>query len=169
MARLAWAAGVIETRGKVRRVDNLQRKTVQLILQVQTRHVHIVERLCALTGVEPRIHEARQIRAGDRRGCVEHCPEAHVHLGVQMPRMAMWAVTGVGAAIVLHNVAPFLHPSTSLSVVDEILDTAPIPADWRKPGRGARAIWVTVNRLRTIGWTIPEPLTVIPRAWIAEG
>jgi hypothetical protein len=162
-------AGVLETRGKIRRVDNPLRKTIQLILQLQNRNVHIPERMAALTGVKIRVTEAREITVGERRGCVEHCPEAHVHLGAHLPRMAVWAITGVGASVVLHNLAPYMHPATDLSVVDDYIDGLTLPADWAKPGPGMYAIWETVNRLRTIGWEIPEPLTVVPRKWLSGG
>lgn len=166
--RLAWMAGVVEMRGKIRVVDNPMRRTLQLRLQVQSQQVHVVERLCAMTGVEIDVKDTREIMSSDRRGCVEHCPEAHVHTGTMIPRMAMWAVTGTAAAIVLHNLAEYLHEGTDLSMVDRYLDSLSLPEDWRRPGRGMRAIFDSVNRLRILGWDIPVPLARTPRQWLGQ-
>ncbi len=158
-------AGVVEMRGKIRVVDNPMRKTLQIRLQVQSQQVHVVERLCAMTGVEIEVKSRREILTADRRGCVEHCPEAHVHTGTMIPRMATWAVTGTAAAIVLHNLEEYLHPETDMSMVDRYLDSLSLPEDWAKPGRGMRAVFDSVNRLRTLGWEIPPPLSRTPRKW----
>ncbi len=163
--RLAWMAGVVEMRGKIRVVDNPMRKTLQIRLQVQSQQIHIVQRLCAMTGVEIDSKPVRQIDSADRRGCVEHCPEAHVHGAKTMPRMGLWAVTGTAAAIVLHNLSEHLHPDTDLSVLDRYLDAVDLPEDWSRPGRGMKAVFDSVNRLRTLGWKIPEPLSRTPRKW----
>lgn len=152
-------------RGKIRVVDNPMRKTLQIRLQVQSQQVHVVERLGGMTGVEVETKPTREIRDSERRGCVEHCPEAHVHTAKMMPRMSMWAVTGTAAAIVLHNLSEYLHPDTDLSALDRYLETLDLPEDWAKPGRGMRAVFDSVNRLRTLGWAIPFPLSRTPRKW----
>jgi hypothetical protein len=156
-------AGVIETRGKIKHVKNALRRSPQLVLQVQSRHITVVERLCALTGVRSRITESKTIEAGDRRGCIEHCPEPHVHMAAEMPRMAVWAITGVGASIVLHNLAPYMDPDLDLSVIEEIIAAAPME------GRGAAAVADTTLRLVRLGWTLPDSLAVTSLARWAPG
>lgn len=167
--KLAWMAGVVELRGKVTILQDPMRRTVQLRLRLQSQHVVMVQRLCAYTGIEINDKPSREIHGLDRRGCVEHCPERHQHTAVRMPRMAHWGMTGVGAAIVLHGLAPHFLGVLDLTLVDQYLNTLNVPSDWRKPGRGMKAVFDSVNRLRTIGWEIPEPLTTCPRKWIAEG
>ncbi len=151
---LAWMAAVIEVKGKIKRTDNPMRKTVQLVLYVRTRHFQHVQRLCDLTGVKVNIIPARALDVRNRRGCVEHCPEAHHHVTDNIvPTMATWAITGAGAAIILHNLLPyFVEVEGVEKIVDEVTEMLP------KSGRGFSAIKATVDRLAALGWTIPDGL-----------
>lgn len=162
VAQLGWMAGVLETRGKIRRVDNPLRKTVQLILQVQSRHLDVVNRMCELTGVRSQPTAAKQIADQHRRGCVDHCPEPHFHVTPYLPAMNRWAVTGAGAAIVLHNLMPYLCMVGGMqAVVDEVI--AALPA----AGRGRPAVEASIARLRKLGWVIPPGL--VPEQVKVEG
>lgn len=153
VGRLAWAAGVVETRGKIRRVDNPMRKSAQVILQVRTRHLDIVTRLCELTGSTPQWYEPKTIEDKNRRGCAEHCPEPHIHIAPYLPATGTWAVTGAGAVIVLHNLLPYLCTTTGMQTfMDEVVDGLP------DTGRGRYAIELSVARLRRLGWAIPAEL-----------
>lgn len=150
---LGWMAGVIEMRGKIRRVDNPMRKTAQLILQVRSRHLAQIGRLCDMTGTAYAQSGARTLEFTDRKGCAEHCPEPHVHITSELPAMAAWAVTGAGAAIVLHNLLPYLCESEGMSQwVDEIVEMLPAS------GRGYHAVKTSCTRLAALGWAIPEGL-----------
>lgn len=150
---LAWMAGVIEMKGKIRRVDNPMRKTAQLILQVRSRHLAQIARLCDMTGTTYAQSGARTLQFIDRKGCTEHCPEAHVHVVSDLPAMAAWAVTGAGAAIVLHNLLPYLCETEGMQEwVDEIVGMLPTS------GRGYHAVKTSRERLTALGWTIPDGL-----------
>jgi len=150
---LAWMAGVIEMKGKIRRIDNPLRKSAHLVLQVQSRHVKQIERLCDMTGVMVRITAAKTLETASRRGCTEHCPEPHVHVSPELPQMACWAITGAGAVVVLHNLLPYLCNTEGMTNwIDEVIAMLP------KSGRGFAAVRNSANRLRALGWAIPDGL-----------
>jgi len=147
----AYVAGVVETRGKIRFTNDPNRKTNQLILQVRTAHVTIATRLSELTGTAILPQDAKTIQYTDRRGCTMHCPEPHVHvLSAEIPEQAIWSISGVGAAIVLHNLVPyFIATDGAQAVADNILGGLPTA------GRGRSAVDQTIMRLKKLGWFIP--------------
>lgn len=155
-AQLGWIAGIIEARGKIRKTSNPLRKSTQILLQVQTRHLDIAARLGKLTGVKVRYVESKRINKGDRKACAEHCPEAHVHVEPWIPAMGVWAVTGGAAAVVLHNVMPYLSSiEERQTIVDEIVGSLPTQ------GRGFHAVKTSVDRLRRLGWEIPPAMAFV--------
>lgn len=154
--RKAWVAAILDSRGRIVRKNNKERApgSVQIVLQVETKHHEIAERLSAMTGTAP---EAIMSRAPGpevmRRSCIEHCPEAHVHVDTlaAMPLITKWTVTGVSAAIVLWNVR-------------EYMVTTREPWEWavgqaftqiKMAGPGSGAIKAAVRRLFALGWDIP--------------
>lgn len=151
VAQLAWMAGVIETRGKIRVTVNPQRaKTSQLILQVQSQHLPIVNRLGELTGIKVDPKPPRTIESS-RRACTEHCTESHVCVIAELPEMALWSISGSGAAIVLRNLMPYLVTDTGLqAVIDNIFASLP-----KTDARGRSAVDQSIIRLRKLGWAIP--------------
>lgn len=148
----AWMAGVLETRGKIRFTNDPSRKTNQLVLQVRTSHLGVVERMCALTGCRFAVEHVKAIVTADRRPCTEHCTEAHSHVVREVPEHAVWSISGAGAAIVLTNLAPFLVTDgpAMLAVADNILANLPTS------GRGRHAVDMVILRLKKLGWKIPE-------------
>lgn len=151
--QLAWMAAVIEMRGRVKRIDTPSRRNPQLKLYVNGKHVGVMRRLAELTGTELTIRESRVIESKERRGCTEHCPEPHVHYGVEMPSVASWDISGPAAAVVLMGLRPYLtDPGGMQSFVDEVIAQTP------KSGRGRAAIDRSINRLRALGWDIPDEL-----------
>ena len=154
---LAWMAGVIEMKGRMKHVANPLRKTAQLVLVVQSRHVVLVERLCEMTGVQMRVQGAKVMEGKSRKGCAEHCPEPHVHVGPELPETAVWAVTGAAAAVVLHNLLPYLCRQDGLPEwIDGVVTMLP------KGGRGFTAVKNAVDRLAGLGWAVPEGLLPPP-------
>lgn len=150
---LGWMAGVIDTKGRIRRVDTPHRKNTQLVLQVQTRHPGIVERLCGLTGTKSQQYGAKA-QIWERKGCGKHCPEAHIHIDQTLPATSVWHITGAGAAIVLYNLLPYL---TSDKEQEKLLRDV---YDWL-PGEGKRgwhAVKQVIDRLAELGWQIPPQL-----------
>lgn len=153
----AWVAAILDSRAHIVRKKNSQRAagSVQICLQVETRHHEIAERLSAMTGTAPEQIEIKlpseQVM---RRSCIEHCPDAHVHVDntlAAMPMVTKWTVTGVSAAIVLWNVR-------------EYMVTTREPWEWavsqaftqiKMTGRGSGAIRAAVQRLYALGWDIP--------------
>ncbi len=145
----AWMAGIIETRGKIHFTNDPSRRTNQLVLRIATARTNLASRLAALTGVKTHLNQARTITA-DRRACVEHCDDAHVHVVAEIPEVAVWAISGAAAAIVLDNLRPYFIDDTGIqAVVDNILSALPTA------GQGRAAVDASIIRLRRLGWSIP--------------
>lgn len=146
----AWMAGVVEMRGKIRFV--LAANHSQLVLQVQSQHIHLVEKLGELTGTKVGYQDEKTIKSA-RRLCTEHCEEAHVCIVATLKPMAIWHVSGAAAAIVLFNLTPFIVNDTGLMlIVDNVLDSLPKEGDLR----GRSAVDQMIIRLKKLGWKIPN-------------
>src|SRR6185503_19478151 len=100
--KLGWMAGVIDLKGRLIRKKNKTRATPQVVLIVETKEYMVVKELSSLTGTSPETMDRRPLREWMRKGCSEHCPEAHVHVGdseyehLYMPPIARWTITGAG-------------------------------------------------------------------------
>ena len=151
----AWVAGIIDFKGHIYAKNNHQRAagSHQIVLSVETSIPEIAERLCGLTGSNPESKPQRNLRDDWlRRGCSDHCPEAHVHMrDVNMPDVTKWSVTGAALAIVLWNLRPYMT-------------TDRVPWDWgmsqslsqlRMTGQGSAAIIKAAKRLHGLGWDLP--------------
>jgi len=154
-ADLGWMAAVIDLKGILLRKRNRSRATPQLVIVVDSRNFDVIRRLAEMTGTNP---EAKRIQTlntdWSRRGCSEHCPEAHVHFTVHMPDTQRWSVTGVAAAVVLHNLRPYLVSSEK--PYDEFTEEA--LANAVLSGRGSGAVKATLARLIALGWELPAEL-----------
>lgn len=155
---LGWIAGILDFQGHIVRKDNSMRASgsLQITLYVETSRTEIVAQLGVLTGNAPEAMRPSELRAPDitRKGCAEHCPQAHVHVtyeGSPMPPQARWTVSGAACAVVLWNLRP-------------LLVTAKEPWDWamamcfastRVSGQGSGTAMAAVRRLAALGWGIP--------------
>jgi hypothetical protein len=153
--RKGWMAGILDFQGHIVRKSNGQRAkgSQQVVIYVATASEPIVQRLCELTGGNPEFKEQSPLKdEWVRRGCTEHCPEAHVHTRpVNMPKMARWTMTGAAAAIILWN-------------LQEYMVTEDEPWQWalsqclsqlRLTGQGSGAILAAMRRLSALGWELP--------------
>lgn len=146
-------AGIIDLKGAIIRKKNKQRATPQLVLMVETRHFHIIRQLSRMTGTQPELQKEKHLQEWMRRGCVEHCPEQHVHAEHKsMPAVSRWTVTGVSMAIVLYNLMPFLHNDEKPfeEAMNECFQNLVMV------GQGRAAISAAIHRLAELGWHIPE-------------
>lgn len=151
----AWFAGALETRGKIRFTNNPERRTNQLVLQVRSTHLKLIDRLAELTGTKAGVAQAKEIRSSNRRPCIEHCTEKHSHVIAEIGEHAIWQITGCGAAIVLDNLMPyFVSPEGLQAVADNLIEGLP------KDGRGRQAVDQTIVRLKKLGWWIPPAALV---------
>lgn len=154
MHQLGWLAGILDMKGVVLRKKNQSRATPQLVLAVETRQLQVVRELSRMTGTAPELQKARATEPWMRRGCVEHCPEQHIHginEGNGMPAIARWTVTGASMGVVLHNVLPYLRNDKALGeAMVEVL--ALVPAS----GQGRGAIDRALARLVELGWDLPD-------------
>lgn len=159
VADMAWMAGVIDLKAAMVRKSNKTRKTPQFVLYVQTKNERIAQRLSALTGTAPEPHTRALAEGFARRGCVEHCVTPHVHVNDpypwNMPKTTRWALTGIAAAVVLANLAPFMT-----TYDDYAGDVAEIVRDFAADGHGSGAVRKALARLSSLGWQIPPAVTV---------
>jgi hypothetical protein len=166
---LGWMAAVIDLRGKIIRKKNRSRATPQLVLMVETRHYAIVKELGRYTGTSPELRDKmRNMPEWMRKGCTEHCPQPHIHVGDrngyewQMPAVTRWTITGAGAAVVLANLMPFLRREQGFEELVQEIATNVIPLT-EGTTQGLAAVQRQVQRLHDLGWTIPEAFQLFLR------
>lgn len=169
-ATKGWVAGIVDFQGHVQVKRNQQRAagSEQVTVYVSTSIAGIPERLCALTGTAPIAkHDHRLKEEWLRRGCSEHCPEAHVHMReVNMPLNTIWSCTGAAAAIVLWNIRRYM--TTDHEPWDWAI--AQVMSQLRLTGPGSAAIIGAARRLHSLGWKLPPVLAgVVPKALPAAG
>jgi hypothetical protein len=149
---LSWMAAIVGFKGRISRKKNKMRATPQLVLWVQMANHQIASRMCEMTGTHPE-PASSVMSTWDRRGCIEHCPEAHVHISeVIMPLTTKWSVTGTAAAIVLYNLMPYIvsdNTDSLRTVMEECLANATLAG----PGSGATR--QAAVRLAEKGWKLP--------------
>lgn len=156
VSQLGWMAGILDLRGKILRKANKLRRTQQIVLAVDSKQMAVIRELSRMTGTrpEPKRNNNRE-RGWYRRGCLEHCEDAHIHVGDGdwVENIARWTVTGSSMAIVLHNVTPFLHGDNGLAeALEEALEQAAMN------GRGSGATLQGIRRLQELGWDLPSVL-----------
>jgi hypothetical protein len=156
-AQLGWVAGLIDMKARAKVVVAPSRGNRPIVsMYVESREFAILERLGRLTGQQ--VHSRTPLKPidWDRKGCSEHCPEPHVHVQKSMPPVGRWAMTGVGAAIVLHNVKTMLVTDRGFSEMAAMgLSGAPAPYS-----RGWAACERSIRRLEALGWQIPSALLI---------
>src|SRR5262245_51443888 len=96
IAERAWMAGVLDLRGRLTYKNNKMRKTRQITLSFDTTETRVLHRMCELTGTQPEMRTQKPLSPVIRRSCIEHCPEAHVHIEEHLmwPKTGRWTVTG---------------------------------------------------------------------------
>ncbi len=156
---LVYMAAVIETRGRIQVVEVRGQANPQISLRLQTRVLPVVKRLAALTGSNFTVTPAKEFVHKDRKGCAQHCPEAHIHVVTEIPMIGTWKQGGAAAAIVLSNLLPFMSseehdPMARLfrSTIVTVLGIKPTT------NRGMFAAREAVRRLGDLGWEIPDEL-----------
>jgi hypothetical protein len=150
---LGWAAAVLDCRGKISYKANKMRATRQQVILVESKVQQVIKRLADMTGTKPEVHRNQVIKIEwDRRGCIEHCPDAHIHeYRKEMPEVFKWSATGVSAAIVIYNLLPYLTLKEQWRpVMVNVLEQAALE------GPGSGAIRAAARRLGTLGWRMPE-------------
>lgn len=153
--KLGWVAGVIDLKGRLIRKKNPTRATPQIVLIVETKETLVVRELGNLTGTRPEAMKRQPLKEWMRKGCSEHCPEAHFHVydhdELYMPPIARWTVTGAGMYVVMHNIMPFIQIDRGYKdAMDEVLANTPLT------GQGAFAVVNSLRRLHGLGWELPE-------------
>ncbi len=152
---LAWMAGVIDLKGRLSYKHNGQRKegSRQTVLHVDSREMPIIRKLSVMTGTKAEARRTRSLAAFSRRGCAEHCPEAHIHVqgnGAVDIETTRWSITGAAAVTVLYNLGDFLQVDRDWDLVTEGINRS-----LALQGQGSSAILSSLERLLNLGWTIP--------------
>jgi hypothetical protein len=155
-ADLAWMAAVLDMKGRITVKQNKDRRTPQVVLHVDTKESRVARRLALLTGVAPEPHE-KMVASFARRGCREHCLEPHVHVdgpgAWQMPETTRWSLTGAAAALVLLGLRPYMvtygdHAPAVTMILENLVTT----------GQGAGMVRASLERLQSLGWTVPPEI-----------
>ena len=146
-------AGVVDLKGRLVFKNNRQRATTQVVLMVETKEYAVVRQLSALTGTKPEQRDQRPLKEFMRRGCADHCPEAHVHVQDEqvMPAIARWTVTGAGMVVVLDNLMPYLTIDRGYTEA-----MAQVRSVTTLEGQGSGAVLKSLRRLQEHGWELPE-------------
>jgi hypothetical protein len=155
----AWMAAIVDLKGMLLKKNNKDRakNTAQMVLVVESKHLAIIRRLAELTGTAPEAKRVQEIKDDwMRRGCIEHCPQAHIHHHEkwQMPATQRWSITGAAAGVVLHNLRPYLVDDMKPydEFVTKVLEQATLT------GRGSGATRTALARLINLGWELPPQL-----------
>ena len=169
-ATKGWVAGILDFQAHVQIRKNHQRAagSEQITIYVSTSIAGIPERLCELTGTAPEEKAYGKLKEEWlRRGCDEHCPDAHIHVReVNMPLNTRWSCSGAAAAIILWNVRRYM--TTDHEPWDWA--QAQVLSQLRLTGQGSAAIIGAAKRLHSLGWDLPPVLAgVIPKALPAAG
>lgn len=159
MAQLGWLAGVLDLKAKIVTKANQQRATAQYVLVVDSKDYSLIRELGTMVGTRPELKAKRERPEWMRRGCVEHCPEQHVHVPYQhaYPAMGRWTVTGAAAAVVIYNASIYMRTSKreQLDVVCETLIKQAV-----LDGQGAGATVKSIRRMADLGWDLPEQFEI---------
>lgn len=165
MSKLGWMAGVVDVKGRIIIKANKKRNTKQYVLAVTSKDGFLIRELSSLTGTKPEVRQHKDIPEWMRRGCVEHCPEAHVHVrdsNEPYPYFQVWTVTGASMAVILHNLSPFLMSDRPYDeAYNYILATVPVT------GRGATQVMAALKRLEDLSWDLPEVFELALDNWAA--
>jgi hypothetical protein len=169
--KLAWMAAILDMQGRTHRKENQTRATPQLVLRVDSAHLGVISELCRLTGISREPRPPAPGKEWDRRGCTEHCAEAHIHVEIDsQPAIGRWTLTGGALAVVLFSVIPYMVTDRGFT---DLMNEA--MANLVTTGKGAHAVKRSVMRLAELGWEIPpdiakrlrltrrgKPLMVVP-------
>lgn len=156
--KLGWVAGVFDYKATPIRKGGKNRAggRQQLSLLVESKNLAVTNELCALTGTEPDNSEQRPRKDWMRRGCVTHCPAPDVEYPGErdtLPAMGKWTVSGAAAIVVLRAVQPFMV--TDRGITDMITQCE---AQLVTSGRGVGNVRKSIERLKGLGWPMPEGL-----------
>lgn len=168
--QLGWMAGILDMKGIIVRKKNQSRRTPQLVLVVESKHREVIKRLGEMTGTSTELQKPQDVKQWMRKGCTDHCPEAHFHVhdmigkdqeSLYLPPIARWTITGAGMAVVLHNVLPFCVSAKNFTeVMAEALENTPLT------NQGSGAVLKSLRRLDEIGWDLPPEYEKIKdRIW----
>lgn len=156
--QLAWMAGVFDLKSRIFTKNNKTRKTRQHTWNVESTELVVVRRLSALTGTKPEARAGKPVGEIARRNCIEHCPDAHVHVDerLMVADRLRWTATGAGMVIIHHNVKPYLQVDRGYGPIIREIKADPAIMD-----RGSGAVLRTVTRLYRLGWEVPAPYVVM--------
>lgn len=154
--KLGWMAGVLDLKGRLIFKDNRARVTAQVVLMVESKELGIIRELGSMTGTRPELKKAAPIKDFMRKGCIDHCPEPHVHVNewgkeLVIAPVARWTITGAGMVVVLFNVQPYLQIERGYTEAVRLVQQNTVLT-----GQGSGMVYQSLRRLRQLGWDLPE-------------
>lgn len=149
---IAWVAGVFDTKfASIQRTN--ERPGHRLIISIWDQDFRVIAKLGDLTGtkVKPST-EPKPLKEWMSRACGEHCKEKHVLHTVTTPSHH-WRTTTISAAIILHNVIPYMfHDVYDTDVRRKIADTV---EGTKYSGSGSSTPRARIKELARLGWELP--------------
>jgi hypothetical protein len=136
---LAYMAALIDTMGSLR-IRSTPEGTRLPSVTVSSANARLLQILSEATGTNLIVIS----RNYDRRGCSEHCDGPHDHVDSTTSR---WNITGARATVFLNALVPYMRIQTDEA--EELLSI----------GLGAPRKAATAERMRDLGWSLPEEWT----------
>jgi hypothetical protein len=163
--KLGWMAGIVDLKGRLIYKANRSRATPQVVLMVETREYPIIKTLGVLTGTKAEFKKAQPLKEFMRRGCSDHCPDAHVHVSDdrEMPQTARWTITGAGMVVILTNLMPYLTIDRGYTEAIEQVQGATA-----LEGQGSGTVMMSLQRLQSLDWELPDKYTEALRRHLGE-
>jgi hypothetical protein len=150
---VVWMAGVTDAMG---RIETPRVALVTVKYQV-TRVPNLAEHITALLGTSPlergRVEGINPLESYARKGCREHCPEAHIHVHPSFRSQRIVQASGIRAYILLWNLFPYLRAKRDLaSLAMDAYQSAANPV--------TKAVMVA-RKMQSIGWQIPDDVEIV--------
>jgi hypothetical protein len=142
----AWIAGVIDTRGRIT-LDRKASPTGFYTLRICVARDSLMQRIHEMTEVRRDIMRGRSY---DRKGCMEHCEEAHIHV-IHKDSIDLRVPVGK-TVIILHNVSRYLHSERARANLAIWAFSTNLYAGKSKAWR------IAVPVMESLGWDIPEEM-----------
>ncbi len=155
VSQLGWMAGILDLKGRITNKNNRERATLQRVLYVESKQILVIRGLSRMTGNAPEPMDNRKPKDWMRRGCAEHCPDQHIHIGtneIGMPATSRWTITGAALAVVVSNVLPFMQSEDQICVMEEAMRQSVIQATLT--GQGSGTTLGAIRRLKELGWEL---------------
>lgn len=144
---LIWFAGVTDSIGRIHCKNDYNMLTLTFS---SSKRPDLAPIIAAMTGVQRTTIQLSEI-GYLRRGCVEHCPEAHIHVPPRKGRSILLKMAGARAYTVLWNLYPYLR--VLKSAAEDGMDHYN-----RESINLSQRAQLTFRQMLDLGWEIPDDI-----------